>query len=208
MGDRRACHPGNRRGAPRGRRPAILADIATALPQDKSSVPDAQRRAQTRLLSLVHGFTPWVYAGLFRPPGEDAADPVSPLGIAEILPALPLSFPLPSSAERVPPKRVSPKGCLRKGVLGRLARIRARQTNKNPPAEEARGVLSQSVARIKGGARGAVRPGRRLGLEASRSVGFGAADAIKPRRAMALKGIRRAGARPAPAGRSEAAAHR
>jgi len=150
MGDRRACHPGNRRGAPRGRRPAILADIATALPQDKSSVPDAQRRAQTRLLSLVHGFTPWVYAGLFRPPGEDAADPVSPLGIAEILPALPLSFPLPSSAERVPPKRVSPKGCLRKGVLGRLARIRARQTNKNPPAEEARGVLSQSVARIKG----------------------------------------------------------
>lgn len=116
MGDRRACHPGNRRGAPRGRRPAILADIATALPQDKSSVPDAQRRAQTRLLSLVHGFTPWVYAGLFRPPGEDAADPVSPLGIAEILPALPLSFPLPSSAERVPPKRVSPKGCL--GPIG------------------------------------------------------------------------------------------
>lgn len=183
MGDRRACHPGNRRGAPRGRRPAILADIATALPQDKSSVPDAQRRAQTRLLSLVHGFTPWVYAGLFRPPGEDAADPVSPLGIAEILPALPLSFPLPSSAERVPPKRVPPKGCLRKGVLGRLARIRARQTNKNPPAEEARGVLSQSVARIKGGARGAVRPGRRLGLEASRSVGFwrGGCDKAAPR---------------------------
>jgi len=44
---------------------------------------------------LLNGFTPWVYAGLFRPPGEDAADPGSALGIAEILLALPLSFPLP-----------------------------------------------------------------------------------------------------------------
>ena len=198
MGDRRACHPGNRRGAPRGRRPAILADIATALPQDKSSVPDAQRRAQTRLLSLVHGFTPWVYAGLFRPPGEDAADPGSPVGIAVILPAMPWSPTGSGSAERVPPKG----GHQAIGVAPGSA------NKRKPPGRGGPGGPFAERRPHQGGARGAVRPGRRLGLEASRSVGFGAADAIKPRRAMALKGIRRAGARPAPAGRSEAAAHR
>lgn len=207
MGDRRACHPGNRRGAPRGRRPAILADIATALPQDKSSVPDAQRRAQTRLLSLVHGFTPWVYAGLFRPPGEDAADPVSPLGIAEILPALPLSFPLPSSAERVPPK-----GCRRKGVSERVSwgdwrgSGHGKQTRTPRPRRPGGSFRRASPASRGSEGRSSPWPPARVGSEPI--GGFWRGGCVRARRAMALKGIRRAGTRPAPAGRSEAAAHR
>ncbi len=115
---------------------AVLADIATALSWDKSSVPDAQRRAETMLCLLPQGSTPSVYSGLLRPPGEDATDPGSPLRIAGI----------PAGTAVAAPASV----ICQSRATGRLAWLLALQTNENPPAEEARGVLSQSVARIKG----------------------------------------------------------
>jgi hypothetical protein len=79
---------------------------------------------------------------------------------------------------------------------------------RKPPGRGGPGGSLRRVRPASGGARGTIRPGRWLGLEASRSVGFGAADARPARRTRAVKAVRRAEARPAPAGRSGAAAHR
>jgi hypothetical protein len=61
---------------------AILADIARGLDWDKADLPDAQRRTETMLWSLVHGHAQLVANGLIGGPHDDRN-----YTIADIMPA-------------------------------------------------------------------------------------------------------------------------
>lgn len=65
---------------------AVLAEIARDLDWDKADAPGAQRRTETMLWSLVHGYAQLSNAGLLRATDRDADGP--PLrDIADIMPA-------------------------------------------------------------------------------------------------------------------------
>ena len=141
MGDRRACHPGNRKGAPLGRRPwpSLQTSQRRFLGTNRASLTRSAARKQCSASSRTaprHGCIPACSVHRAR---------------MRLIPARPSESPLSCrQCHGRPRDRDPPKGCRRKGAIRRSAWLRARQTNENPPAEEARGVLSQSVARIRG----------------------------------------------------------
>lgn len=61
----------------------VLREIATDLDWDKADEPDAQRRAEMLLWSIVHGYAQLSLAGMFRGDGDEAGPPP----VTDIVPA-------------------------------------------------------------------------------------------------------------------------